>query len=206
MPDLSYEIACGVPVCGIDEAGRGPLAGPVVAAAVTLPSIDMDRLSFLSKANDSKALSPKLREELYQYITTHCDWSVGICDVNEIDTYNILQATLMAMTRAHQGLKQATAHALIDGNRAPLLHQCECQTIIKGDSLSLSIACASIMAKVTRDRIMQKLDKEFPQYGWARNAGYGTKDHIIALELFGPTPHHRQSFAPVRKARERQAA
>lgn len=206
MPDLSFEKQCRGIVCGIDEAGRGPLAGPVVAAAVILPLQDIQSLRLFSKVNDSKKIPLELREQLYSVITEKCEWAVGMADIAEIDTFNILQATMMAMTRAHQGLKIKSNHALIDGNRAPILTACQCQTVIKGDSLSLSIACASIIAKVTRDRIMQELDKEFPQYGWARNAGYGTAEHINALREHGPCEHHRQSFAPVRKVRERRAA
>lgn len=178
-------------VCGIDEAGRGPLAGPVVAAAVILcPGKIPEGL------NDSKRLSPAKREALFEALFQNADIGIGICDVLEIGEKNILGATFSAMIKAFKNLSIPADYALIDGPKMPHL-PCPSQALIKGDSLSLSIAAASIVAKVTRDRMMSDLDQEFPQYGFARHKGYGTKDHLAALKVWGPTPHHRPTFAPV---------
>ncbi len=207
MPDISLETRPEVtaPVCGIDEVGRGPLAGPVVAAAVILPDTIPDG-DLLWTANDSKKLSEKKREALYDHITQTCTCAIGMATVAEIDRHNILQASLMAMARAFDGLTIRPAHALVDGNKAPKLQNCTIETVIKGDGKSLSIACASIIAKVTRDRIMQDLHSEFPHYGWAKNAGYGTALHLQGIDIHGVTPHHRISFAPVRNALECKSA
>lgn len=195
MPDLSLETQLGGIVAGIDEVGRGPLAGPVVAAAVIL---HRDRLParLLERLDDSKALSKRLREELAALLPDVAVIGFGEASVDEIDAINILQATLLAMRRAHDALGRATDHALVDGNKPPRL-TCPVRCIVKGDSLSLSIAAASVVAKVRRDRLMAELAEACPGYGWDRNAGYGTAEHLDALKRLGPTPHHRRSFAPV---------
>jgi len=197
-PDFRHEaelIAAGARiVAGIDEAGRGPLAGPVVAAAVIL-----DATAIPDGINDSKALPPARRADLFAQITATARVGVGIAPVERIDRDNILQATLWAMARAVDALGPPPDVALIDGNIAPALG-CETITLVGGDAISVSIASASIIAKVTRDRIMAKLAQEFPAYGWQTNQGYGTAAHREALARLGPTPHHRRSFAPVRAA------
>ncbi|MGI9406041.1 MAG: ribonuclease HII [Hyphomicrobiaceae bacterium] len=197
-PDLAFETEAaethGHPVAGIDEAGRGPLAGPVVAGAVIL-----DTQNIPDGLNDSKALSPVQRDALYDAIVTSSQWGVGLVEPAEIDTINILQATMAAMQLAVAHLPTAPNACLIDGNRCPKL-DCPATAIVKGDARSLSIAAASIVAKVTRDRIMLDLDRQHPGYAWASNMGYGTQAHRDALMRLGPTPHHRYSFAPVREA------
>lgn len=192
MPDLSLENAQKGTVCGIDEAGRGPWCGPVVAAAVVLGE------NFPDGMNDSKKLSEKKREELFEQIMESCQVGVGIASVEEIDQINIGKATKLAMTRACENLPNKPNYALVDGNQLPEL-PCKAQYVIKGDSVSLSIAAASIIAKVTRDRMVLEMAQEFPQYGWEKNKGYGTKDHSQALEKHGITPHHRKSYAPIKK-------
>jgi ribonuclease HII len=177
-------------VCGIDEAGRGPWAGPVVAAAVVL---DPDCIP--PGLNDSKKLTEAEREALFGPIIASARVGIGIADVDRIDRDNILQASLWAMARAMEQI-EGVALALVDGNRAPPL-ACAVQTIVEGDSRSFSIAAASIIAKVTRDRIMIGHDGTYPQYGFARHKGYGTAFHQEALTRHGPTPLHRKSFAPV---------
>lgn len=179
-------------VAGIDEAGRGPLAGPVVAAAVIL-----DPHALPDGINDSKKLTHERREELYEIIYTRAEVGVGIIDVDVIDRDNILQATYAAMIQAVSALKRAPVLALIDGNRAPKL-SCLAETIIEGDGKCLSIAAASIIAKVTRDRIMIDLDQQCPGYGFAQHKGYGTPEHQAALSRLGPSAHHRRSFEPIR--------
>lgn len=179
-------------VCGVDEAGRGPLAGPVVAAAVIFEKKRAPR-----GLDDSKKLSPDERERLFDKIMLRAV-AVGVGDatVDEIDLVNIRQATHLAMARAVRALSPAPVFALVDGNDAPAL-PCPCETIIGGDGLSASIAAASIIAKVTRDRMMVALHEQHPEYCWDRNKGYGTPDHLSALAAHGCTPHHRRSFAPV---------
>lgn len=191
-PDLSLESLENGIVTGIDEAGRGPWAGPVVAAAVIL---DPRRLP--TGINDSKKLSASKREALYDAILANATCAVGMASVGEIDTLNILGATKLAMCRAVDRLSVMPDIALVDGNRAPAL-PCRVKTVIGGDALSLSIAAASIIAKVTRDRLMSELARDYPGYGWEHNAGYGTAIHQSALVSLGVTPHHRRSFAPVR--------
>lgn len=194
-PDFSFEDSIEtLPVCGIDEAGRGPWAGPVVAAAVIL-----DPLRFPEGLNDSKKLSAKRRDALFDAINKTALVGVGIATVQEIDEMNILQATFLAMRRAAEALPQCPSYALIDGNKVPPNLICEAQAIVKGDGRSLSIAAASIIAKVTRDRIMVTLAQQFPGYGWERNAGYGVKAHQEGLNRLGVTPHHRVSFKPIHK-------
>lgn len=196
MPDFSFERSVKGIACGIDEAGRGPLAGPVVAGAVTLP----DPLpAALAGLDNSKKLSPARREKLFEAILRHARVGVGRAEVEEVDTLNILGATLLAMQRAYASLGIDAACALVDGNRPPRL-ACPVRCVVGGDGLSLSIAAASIVAKVTRDREMKILAREFPGYGWERNAGYPTEDHRAAIMRLGATRHHRRSFAPVRAA------
>jgi ribonuclease HII len=194
VPDLTHEQRLGGVVAGIDEAGRGPLAGPVVAAAVVLPA----RLPAIltERLDDSKKLTATRREALYEVIAGCAAVGVGIADVDEIDRINILRATFAAMGRALTGLGMAVDVALVDGNQKPPL-ACRVECLVGGDGLSLSIAAASIIAKVTRDRLMLRLAEQFPGYGWERNMGYGTAEHRAALTRLGPTPHHRRSFAPV---------
>jgi len=180
------------PICGIDEAGRGPLAGPVVAAAVILNRADVPE-----GLNDSKKLSETRREELYEELIERAEVGVGLADVAEIDKLNILQATLLAMSRAYGALPGTTKFALIDGIHAPKI-ACPTACVKGGDGKSLSIAAASIVAKVTRDRFMRALALDYPDYGWDQNKGYGSAQHLTALRINGPTPHHRTSFAPVR--------
>lgn len=202
MPNLEIEISVGAPttrVCGVDEVGRGPLAGPVVAAAVWLdPGRMPDGLA--ERIDDSKALTRRRREAIHALVTApDCEWAhcaLGEASVAEIDTLNVLQAALLAMRRAVGALPQPAQHALIDGNRCPEL-AIPSTPVVRGDGLSLSIACASIVAKVHRDRILSVLAETHPGYGWERNAGYGTAEHLAALRSYGVTPHHRRSFAPV---------
>ena len=179
-------------VAGVDEAGRGPLAGPVVAAAVIL-----NRAKIPRGLNDSKQLDAETRDELFSHIMfSAIAVGVGEATVDEIDLINIRQATHMAMARAVRALAFQPAFALVDGNDAPAL-PCPCDTIVEGDAKSVSIAAASIIAKVTRDRMMAALHQTHPDYGWLKNKGYGTPQHLLALTQHGPTPHHRRSFAPV---------
>ena len=182
------------PIAGIDEAGRGPWAGPVVAAAVIL-----DPGNLPLGIDDSKAMDEDAREIVYRRIVESSRFGVGIADVARIDRDNILQATLWAMTEALAALGLTPRLALIDGNKAPRL-PCEARTIVKGDSKCLSIAAASIVAKVTRDRMMLELGAECPGYGFERHKGYGTPEHKAALARLGVTPHHRRSFKPVQLA------
>jgi ribonuclease HII len=181
------------PVCGVDEAGRGPLAGPVVAAAVIL-----DKKRVPKGLNDSKQLTEEEREALYpRIIETAIAWGVGEASVGEIDLVNIRQATHLAMARAVRAMAVAPMFALVDGNDAPAL-PCACDTLVDGDARSLSIAAASIIAKVTRDRMMVALHDEHPGYNWRSNKGYGTPEHYSGLKAHGVTLHHRRSFGPIR--------
>jgi ribonuclease HII len=199
MPDFALEMACSGLVCGIDEAGRGPLAGPVVAAAVIL---DRRRIPKALRyvLDDSKKLLPEEREE-FATLLFGCGAAIGIgaASVGEIDRRNILQATLAAMGRAVAALPRAPEIALVDGNVPPPL-PCRVKTVIGGDGLSLSIAAASVIAKVTRDRLMRRLALRYGGYGWETNVGYGTPEHRAGIERLGPTPHHRRSFAPLQLA------
>jgi ribonuclease HII len=179
------------PIAGVDEAGRGPLAGPVVAAAVIL-----DRKRIPKGLNDSKQMTAEAREDAYSRIVECAVVGVGDASVDEIDLVNIRQATHLAMARAVRALNLAPNFALVDGNDAPAL-PCRCDTIVDGDARSVSIAAASIIAKVTRDRMMIALHDEHPGYGWLTNKGYGTEQHLEALNRLGPCRHHRRSFAPV---------
>ena len=179
------------PIAGVDEAGRGPLAGPVVAAALIL-----DRKRIPRGLNDSNQMTPEAREEAFERIIGCATVGVGEASVDEIDLINIRQATHLAMARAVRELSIAPEFALVDGNDAPAL-PCRCDTLIDGDARSVSIAAASIIAKVTRDRMMRSLHEHFPNYGWFTNKGYSTEEHLLALNRFGPCVHHRRSFAPV---------
>ena len=198
IPDFTRETdayARGIPcVAGVDEAGRGPLAGPVVAAAVILNPVRIP-----PGLNDSKALSAGARNRLYDALHAVAEVAVGMASVEEIDHLNILRASHLAMARAVAGLR-APGLVLVDGNLIPPGLPCPAQAIIGGDAHVLSIAAASIIAKVTRDRIMVDLAQQFSVYGWDRNMGYPTVLHRQALLDFGVTPHHRRSFAPVHKA------
>jgi len=197
MPDLTLELALHgrglLRIAGVDEAGRGPLAGPVAAAAVILP-----KKFSCPGLDDSKKINARNRERLYILLTTDpaIRWAVATADHEEIDRINILRATHLAMRRAVEALDPAPDHCLIDGlpvKNFPFPHD----GIVKGDGLSLSIAAASIIAKGTRDRIMRELDREYPQFGFANHQGYGTKAHLEALRTHGPCRHHRRSFQPV---------
>ncbi len=192
QPDWTYESRITGPVCGVDEAGRGPLAGPVVAAAVIL---DPDNMP--AGLNDSKVLSQDMREYLMNDIFVTSIVGVGIAEPEEIDRANILGATMIAMTRAVEALPFIPAAALIDGNKAPPL-ACPTQTLIKGDARCLSIAAASIVAKVTRDRLMAEADQRYPGYDFAQHKGYGTETHRAKIQELGPCPIHRRSFNPVK--------
>ncbi|WP_134681256.1 ribonuclease HII [Paracoccus ravus] len=196
MPDYSLEeleIAGGARfVAGVDEVGRGPLAGPVTAAAVIL---NPERIP--EGLNDSKQLTAKRRDALAALIMESCDWCVAHASIAEIDELNILRASHLAMCRALAGLRQRPCMVLVDGNMLPRGLELRAKPVIKGDALSLSIAAASILAKVARDRIMVDLAQQHPGYGWEGNAGYPTKAHLQALSDLGVTPHHRRSFAPV---------
>ena len=180
-------------IVGVDEAGRGPLAGPVVAAAVYLP-VKFDA----SGVKDSKKISAKKREGLFLKILNECKVGIGIVSAEEIDQLNILQATMLAMRMATEELTVPFDKVIVDGNRCPEIRNCE--SIIKGDDKFVQISAASIIAKVTRDRMMIELAKKYPVYGFEKHKGYGTKDHIKALENYGPIKGvHRLSFAPVKE-------
>lgn len=196
-PKPTYEIeeSVGAPhkiVCGVDEVGRGPLAGPVIAAAVILnPALIPYDL------NDSKKLSAKKREYLNEQVLACAECAYGEATLEEIDELNILHASMLAMQRAVKNLPRKVDHILVDGNRLPDF-EAPATTIIKGDQKSVSIAAASIIAKIKRDFLMKKLAKIHPEYGWERNSGYGTREHMEALNLVGPSRFHRKSFAPIR--------
>lgn len=194
MPDYEFEKAavnsgfsC---ICGVDEAGRGPLAGPVCAAAVILPEG-----AVIEGLDDSKKLTEKKREKLYDIIKeTAVAYSVAYGKLEEIETVNILEATYLAMNRAIEGLSVKPDFALIDGNRVPRGIKIPCETIVKGDSRSMSVAAASVLAKVTRDRLMLEYDKKYPEYNFKKHKGYGTKEHTELIKQYGPCEIHRLSF------------
>lgn len=196
MPDFGFESAAMarglLRVAGVDEAGRGPLAGPVTAAAVVL---DPDRIP--PGLNDSKKLTAARRVALAAILRDTCDHCIVHVSPAEIDALNILQASMAAMTRAVAGLRLPPDHVLVDGNRVPTALADRATAVVKGDARSFSIAAASILAKVARDAIMTDLARAHPGYGWDRNAGYPTAEHRAALKTYGVTPHHRRSFAPV---------
>ncbi len=198
VADFSIENEIGANfIAGCDEAGRGPLCGPVVAAAVIFPNREIEIPVVI---RDSKKMSAAQRAVAYDWITKNTIWATGQCTSAEIDELNILWASMRAMERAVAGLSRVPELCLIDGNRVPAGLQG--RAIIKGDAKSLSIAAASIVAKETRDKIMHELAVRFPEYGWDRNAGYPTREHLTAIERYGVTPHHRKTFGPVRKALE----
>ncbi|HEY0624429.1 ribonuclease HII [Sphingomonas sp.] len=196
MPDLRYETRHAIrgPVAGVDEAGRGPLAGPVVAAAVIL-----DPACVPEGIDDSKALTAAKRAALHDAILGCARVGIGVCTVEEIDSLNIFWATMLAMTRAVAALDLKPAFVLVDGNRCPDWEHAS-EAVVGGDALCLSIAAASIVAKHRRDCMMTELDALHPGYGWASNKGYAAEAHRQALRILGPTPHHRRSFAPVAQA------
>jgi ribonuclease HII len=194
MPSLKHEKLCLAPVAGVDEAGRGPLAGPVVAAAVILPAKGIPR-----GIDDSKKLAHADRARLHDRLRACAMVGIGIVEAEEIDTLNIYWATMKAMTLAVEALGCAPGHVLVDGNRLPKWGFAA-TPIVKGDSISLSIAAASIVAKHTRDTIMLAHAEAHPHYGWHSNKGYGAPDHLRALREHGPCPLHRRSFAPVAEA------
>lgn len=176
-------------ICGVDEAGRGPLAGPVCAAAVILPPN-----TIIDGVNDSKKLTEKKREALFDVIKeTAVSYSIAYASVEEIESINILNATMLAMKRAVEGLDVKADYAMIDGNKMPPL-DIDGETIVKGDAKSMSIACASILAKVSRDRLLYEYAKEYPQYQFDKHKGYGTAAHRKAILEYGPCPYHRMSF------------
>jgi ribonuclease HII len=195
MPDFTLEVEGGGVVAGIDEGGRGPLAGPVVAAAVVLDRAALPH-GIAGRLDDSKKLTRRVREALAAAIRPFAEIGIGVASVEEIDSLNILGATMAAMRRAAEALPRSPDLALVDGNRAPDL-ACSVRTVVGGDGRSLSIAAASIVAKTTRDAMMAELAALHPGYGWERNAGYGTAEHRHAIATLGVTPHHRRSFAPV---------
>ncbi|MEE2662275.1 MAG: ribonuclease HII [Pseudomonadota bacterium] len=195
MPDFSLEDECGGLVAGVDEAGRGPWAGPVISAAVILPR----ELGAELKAglDDSKKLTSAKRASLYTILRGCADIGIGGASVAEIECQNILGATLVSMARAIAGLDTPPQKVLVDGNHLPNKLACPGKAIVKGDGISLSIAAASVVAKVTRDKIMSTLALRYPVYGWENNAGYGTRQHQRGLSIHGISPHHRRSFAPI---------
>ena len=196
MPDFAFETAAMARglnrVAGVDEVGRGPLAGPVTAAAVVL---DPDRIP--PGLNDSKKLTTARRVALAAILADTCDHCIVHVSPADIDALNILQASMVAMTRAVAGLRTAPDHVLVDGNRLPAALAARGEAVVKGDARCLSVAAASILAKVARDAVMADLARAWPGYGWDRNAGYPTPEHRAALRTHGVTPHHRRSFAPV---------
>lgn len=194
-PDFDIENATGVDfVAGIDEAGRGPLCGPVVAAAVIFINRNVD---IPVVVRDSKQLTARQRKQAYDWIVQNTVWAVAECGPLEIDKLNVLRAAMLAMKRAVDGLGLKPQYCLIDGNRLP--NGLVGKTVVKGDAKSLSIAAASIIAKETRDRIMCDLAQQFPQYAWDKNAGYPTKSHLQAIEKYGINQHYRKSFRPIKE-------
>jgi len=192
--DANYVKKYGL-VAGVDEAGRGPIAGPLVVAACIL-----DHQTPITFLNDSKQLTEKKREAIFELIKNNAvEYSIVILGVEEIDSLNILGATLQGMRSALNQLKTEFGIALVDGNKLPSKLNCPAEPIVKGDALSASIAAASILAKVTRDRIMTELHEDFPYFNWKKNKGYPTKEHLKALERYGITEHHRRSFHPIKQ-------
>ena len=196
-PDFSIENTLGSRICGVDEVGRGPLAGPVIAACVYIP-IAARQLDFINEIKDSKKISKTKLFKLYKAITEHCSFGIAEISVQEIDKINILQASLKAMRLAYEDMSTDMEHILIDGNKMPKSLPIPASTIVKGDSKSKSIAAASILAKVTRDKIMADLAAQHPEYGWESNAGYPSKAHKEAIDRYGITDHHRKSYAPIK--------
>lgn len=194
-PDFSLEIATGAQlVAGVDEAGRGPLCGPVMAAAVIFPHRDIDIPVII---RDSKQMTPRMRARAYDWIIQNTIWAVAECSPAEIDELNILHASMTAMHRAIKKLSHTPDHYLIDGNKLP--SNLIGTAVVHGDAKSLSIAAASIIAKETRDRHMHHLAQQYPQYGWDKNAGYPTKSHLQAIDQYGINQHYRKSFGPIKE-------
>lgn len=207
MPNWEIEDKYNTIVCGVDEAGRGPWVGPVVAGAVIFLNRNVNQ-ELINSLNDSKKLSAKKREKLYDILfheekLGNITCGIGLASAEEIDELNILQATFLAMKRAVEKLKTKPQMALIDGNRLPQNFPCESSCWIGGDAKSYSIAAASIWAKVYRDNLMKDLAIQYPQYNFEKNAGYGTKEHIEALNKFGITPEHRKSYKPIKMLLDR---
>lgn len=200
-PDFSFELSHGGVIAGVDEAGRGPLCGPVVAAAVIFPNFDIDIPVVI---RDSKQMTVRGRAIAYDWITQNTTWAVGLCSPAEIDELNILWASMLAMERAVGALKTKPEYCLIDGNRVPK-NLCG-ESVVKGDAKSLSIAAASIIAKETRDKIMHDLAQKFPMYDWDKNAGYPTKSHLQAIEKYGINEHYRKSYGPVKERIKNETA
>ncbi len=201
-PDFSYECDSGFEiVAGVDEAGRGPLCGPVVAAAVIFPNRD---IKIPVVIRDSKQMTPHARAIAYDWITKNTVWGVGQCSPTEIDELNILWASMLAMTRAVKKLTQTPQFCLIDGNRVP--RDLNGASVVHGDAKSLSIAAASIIAKETRDKIMHELATKYPEYAWDKNAGYPTPAHLQAIEKYGINEHYRKSFGPIKERIKNETA
>jgi ribonuclease HII len=194
-PDFTLENKLSGVIAGVDEVGRGPLAGPVISAAIVF----IDRNTIIDGINDSKKLTPQYRQVLYEKITSVAKFGIGVASVEEINLYNILQATKLSMKRALIDLDLELDYVLVDGNQPPEV-KWQVKSIVNGDNLSTSIAAASIVAKVTRDRLMQELHNKHPEYNWYKNKGYGTKEHLNAIGLYGITEHHRKNFAPISRA------
>ena len=190
-PSYKFDQAYETPIIGVDEVGRGTLAGPVISAAIIL-----NKEKIPEGINDSKKLSKKKREVINEELISQHSFAIGIASVEEIDKINILQASLLAMKRAVLNLNIKPQTILVDGNKLPDLEY-NMYPIIKGDNKSISIAAASIIAKVYRDKLMQDLSLQYPGYYWEKNSGYGTKQHLLALDNLGVTPIHRKSFAPI---------
>jgi ribonuclease HII len=189
--NFSFDLKFGNGIIGVDEAGRGCLAGPVFAAAIIL-----DQDNFSKEINDSKKLSIIQRMKIFKELTKKCEYSIGIASVKEIEKFNILQSSLLAMNRALKKINIKNHIILIDGNFSPDKNK-NIKTIVKGDQKCISIAAASIIAKVSRDLFMAKLSIKFPNYNWEKNCGYGTKKHLEAIKEFGITEHHRKTFFPI---------
>lgn len=200
-PDFSLENECGGVIAGCDEAGRGPLCGPVVAAAVIFPDRDMDIPVII---RDSKQMTASQRAVARDWICANTIWAAAMCSPAEIDELNILWASMRAMERAVAGLSRRPDMTLVDGNRVPA--GLVGRAVVHGDAKSLSIAAASIVAKETRDDIMRDLAARYPQYGWDKNAGYPTASHLAAIEKFGINEHYRRTFGPVKKRIENETA
>lgn len=203
MPDFEWEDKFNAVTAGVDEAGRGPWAGPVAAGAVVILDRNLDEF-LLKGLNDSKKLSALKREQLYEHLFAaeakgQVAIGIGLASVQEIDETNILQATFAAMRRAVAQLKVQPQYALIDGNQNPRDFPCRSCTVVKGDAKSYSIAAASIVAKVYRDRLMCELARKYPHYAFEKNAGYGTNAHVAGLKTHGVTPEHRRSYKPIQK-------
>ncbi len=203
MPDFSIENEYDFDVAGIDEAGRGPWAGPVVAAAVIIKNHQL-AADLTLNLDDSKKISPLKREKLFARLLQeqkagHIQIGIGQASCQEIDEFNILQATFLAMKRALEKIPNQPKLALLDGNQTPTVFPCPCRSIVKGDGRSLSIAAASIVAKVYRDHLMKELAKKYQGYGFEKNSGYGTSLHLQGLKKYGVTPEHRHSYKPIKK-------